>query len=395
MSILGYKGSKRIGYITLEAINHFLKPAFTSLLSLIVIRFSGEEVWGLFVPLLISIELLMTFLNWGQKPYLLRAFSLESAGISNAWYTALIARTILVIPAVLILFFLNLSPFVMALCALWILPRFFNQSLDPIIQYNRKYSVAIVSEVFSILVSCAILFIRSEIGLYTILYAVISGQLIKGVILSRIVPSLDGLKIHQGTLTHYIIKAFPFVSLSLIGLIQAKVDLYIVAWLLPASDAAFYQVLSGFLVILQTVAFIVLAPFVKNIYRMNSSTLIKLKLKYTGIGLAITIVGSLIIAVVLQWLYLFEIKWVIIPLIMVYILPLFLYLIESQILLKHHQEGKLLAATSLSAIAGFIGCFFLIPEMGIIGALLGGIIARLVIVGMVLLFAKKHINAQG
>lgn len=393
MSASHHKLKKRLGFVSLEAVNHFLKPAFTSLLSLLVIRLSSADVWGSFVPVLIGVELLMNYLNWGQKPYLLRSFSMKSAGLADVWLTAFVSRILLFLPILVFMWFLPLERTVLLLCLLWLFLRFFSQSFEPLIQYERKYSVSILAETLSIVLGCGVVYFSPEINLQSVLYAVLLGQGVKAAVLATLTPKVSFSRDWHHQITEYFTSAFPFLLLGLIGLLQAKIDLYLVTWLMPASDTAFYHVLSGFLVILQTGAFIILAPFVKNIYRMNSSSLYRLKNRYMTLGAAFTLVGALTVVAVLKWLYLFEVDAVLVLLIAAYNFPLFLYLIESQVLLKQERENQLLASTALSAIAGFGACYFLIPQMGIFGALVGGIFARFVIVAMVMFFVKSQTNA--
>jgi hypothetical protein len=184
--------------------------------------------------------------------------------------------------------------------------------------------------------------------------------------------------------------------LSIVGLVQAKIDLYLVTLKMLPSDIAFYQVLSGFLIMMQTGAFLILAPFQKNIYRMNSASLKALKRKYFAMGIALTLLGSGVIVAVLHLLYRFEFSGWIILFLSLYILPLFAYIIESQVLLKVHKEKQLLFSTACSAIVGFTVCYFAIPQWGVYGALIGGIFARIVIASLVIFFAKNlPFYAQG
>ena len=390
------KTQKRIGFISLEAINHFLKPAFTSLMSLIVIRWTGDEIWGLFVPFLIGIELLLTVLNWGQKPYLIRAFSLRSDTIGYSWFVALWSRSILLIPLFLVSWVVPLSFSQIAYCLIWILLRFFVQSLEPIIQFNRSYGRSILAELASLVVACVLLFAAEDVNLSWLFSVVIVAYGIKSILLAPLIPIQRFRFPVADEVMTYIRSALPFLLLSLLGLIQAKVDLYLVTWYMPESDIAYYQVLSGFLVIMQTGAFIILGPFQKNIYRMNAFSLSRMKRNYFLLGLVLVSVGSLAVVAALKWLFLFEIHQVLIPLIVAYNIPLFWYLIESQILLKNNREKDLLMATFISALFGFAVCYLGIPHWGIYGALVGGIFARVVIAVMVVRSANKiSLNAKG
>jgi O-antigen/teichoic acid export membrane protein len=391
--VLDSKSRKRIGFISLESINHFLKPAFTSIISLVAIRFSGEEVWGSFVPYIISIEFVLTFLNWGQKPYLIRSFSLETEHFSTSWFIAFWARVPLLISIFLLPVLIPLSNTEIFCVFGWIFFRFFSQSIESVIQFQRKYILSILAEIFSILTALLVLIYFLPININLLFFAVVAGLAVKSIILIPLVPFGVNWRPSRNEVQNYLKSAFPFLLLSLVGLIQAKIDLYLVVLKMPESDTAFYQVLSGFLVIMQTGAFIILAPFQKNIYRLNSASIKSIKRNYFLLGVLLTIAGSIITFLIMRLLYHFSFSLNLIPLIILYITPLFAYIIESQLLLKANLEKKLLFATSLSALTGFIVCFFTIPIWGLYGALIGGIFARLVIALTVIYFAK-HIKTN-
>ena len=94
---------KRTKYVGLEAINFVIKPLQTSLVSLLVIRLFNVDLWGDFVIFLVSIELFNTIINWGQKPFLLREFSLKPNEINKLWSKTVYARIPLLLISLLIM----------------------------------------------------------------------------------------------------------------------------------------------------------------------------------------------------------------------------------------------------------------------------------------------------
>lgn len=372
------KARERIGYVTMEGINHFLKPAFTSIISLLVIRFSGEEIWGEFVPYLVTIELLLSYLNWGQKPYLTKSFSMESYNISNAWYTAFISRLVLFVPIAFLVLLLPLSTKEIGLCLIWIVLRYFTYSLESVIQFTRKYKTSIMAETSSLIVGVVMILWTQNITVFYLLLVMSLSMLVKSVVLFKLVPkgAVYIPSYHDAQL--FLRKAFPFFLLALLGLFQSRVDLYIVTLKMPSSEIAFYHVLSSFLIILQTGSLIILGPFQKNIYRMNTNSIKRIKKKFFFLGILFSSLGAIVVFALLEWLYLFEFNLILLPLIFLYTLPSFWYMIESHILVKHHKE-ILLSYTSLgSIIVGAVITLSLIQQFGIEGALIGGISSRVI-----------------
>ena len=93
------RDSRKILYrsklISLEAVNFVLKPLHISVVSIIIIRQYNSELWGEFILFLLGIEMLLTFVNWGQKPFLIREFSRVPSLIGISWSKAFFSRIIL------------------------------------------------------------------------------------------------------------------------------------------------------------------------------------------------------------------------------------------------------------------------------------------------------------
>ncbi len=382
----------RLRFISQESLNYVSKASFTSIISLIVIRFSSDVIWGKFVPFLIGIEFALTILNWGQKTYLVRSFSLESFNIFNSWSISFWSRLILFIPVLVLLGFMPYSIEIIAYCTVWMCIRYFTNSIEPVIQYSRKYVTSIISEVLALVVAVIILLLFQEITLTLLFKAMLISNLSKALVLATILPQGELNLPKWKEIKSFLISAFPFFLLGLVGLLQSKVDLYVVSWLMPETQVAFYQVLVGFLIILQTSAFVIIGPFQKNIYRMSSGSLRQVKHKFLGLGIVIVSCGSIVAIIILKWLYLFKVSYFLAPMIVLYVLPTFWYMVESQVLIKHNHLYYLSAAAVLSTMLGAIIIYFTIPSYGVVGALTGGIISRLVFMTLISFKYKRAVS---
>jgi O-antigen/teichoic acid export membrane protein len=175
-------------------------------------------------------------------------------------------------------------------------------------------------------------------------------------------------------------------------LLQAKGDLYTAAYFLADADLAEYQVIVSFLILGQTIAWIILGPFQKNIYRWKEGDLNPLKRKFVGLGVLISSVFSVSLYFGLKLFYQIQLpNWY--PfLFFAAIFPMYLYLIENQILLKYKQENQLFKFSILSGAISVGMAILLIPTFGITGALIGSVLGSAVVVVLVLYRFKKIIN---
>ena len=89
------KTRRRIGTVLLNSLNSLLQPVLNIAVSFIVVRRADEALWGAFVAVLIVVQLLLHVIAWGNKEYLLRAFSRTPAKIRTLWQTNITTRATL------------------------------------------------------------------------------------------------------------------------------------------------------------------------------------------------------------------------------------------------------------------------------------------------------------
>ncbi|MBD80612.1 MAG: hypothetical protein CL840_16980 [Crocinitomicaceae bacterium] len=378
------KNLKRGKWITQEGVSLALRSINISLVSLWVIRTSGVDIWGAIVTFLIAAELMFSVVSWGQRPWLMRQFSTMPKDINASWWLVVISRLILFLfISFLVSFIPILQPYLWELYALVFL-RVVAGSIDPIIQYRRKYSVSILSESLSILLSLSLLiFYFKEISVDNIILSIIAGASLKLLILTKVLPKLTLSGIGSTTLINNLKISWPFFALAIAGLFQSKGELYVVNYFLSEAEIGFYHVLIGFLIMAQTFAGILLGPFQKNIYRLKPNEVQNLKKPFVRLGLASTIVFSIGLFLALLYVYKFTPSLIYLPLIFLYLIPLYAYLIECQVLIKHNSEQALLKFNLVAAIINIVLAIGLIPIIGVVGALISGIISRIILAIMV------------
>lgn len=387
------KTIERSRFVGLETVNFLLRPIHTSLVSLLIIRFFDVELWGSFVLFLVGVELLTNLFNWGQKPFLLRGFSLSPNTIGQQWSKATYARLpMLLIVAIALLVIPSFQAYFFPLL-LWVFFKWLGFLFEPIIQFHRKYKWSIVAELASIIAALgSIFFYGEEMELSDIIYLFVFSSGVKCLILLPLFSEWKTSSFSLKLLREELTLAFPFFALSIAGLLQTKGDLYVVTYLLPKQNLASYQVILSFLLLGQSFSAIVLGPFQKNIYRWQGNNFQKLKRSYLQIGFVATFVFSIALYYGLEYVYLIDLPLSYIVLFFAYLYPLYAYFIESQILLKYKNEKQLLYYNIMAAGCNIGVSFVLVSFYGIIGALLGGIACRLILAKLVISRSKKILN---
>lgn len=389
------KTIKRTKFIGLEALNFAVRPIHTSLVSLLVIRLIDVALWGNFVFYLLSIELIAMILNWGQRAYLMREFSLQPQHIAHLLSVTLLARIPLFIGSILLIALVPDYRIYFLSLLVWLTFKWLANLFESVIKYNRTYLRSIIAEFFAMLSAIGYLLSQyNSVGIHEIIIAFAIASVVRFAVLS---PLLKNLKVNTFTkseLKANLKVAFPLLLLSIAGLLQLKGDLYTATYLLDTTELAHYQVIVSFLILGQTVAWIILGPFQKNIYRWKEGNLKNLKKKYLLIGFLITSVFSLTLFLGLNLFYQIYLPYWYIFLFFTYVFPMYIYLIESQLLLKYKQENVLLKWSAISAGISIGLSFILIPLIGIVGAFISGIFCRLFLAQIIVKKASTILNKE-
>jgi hypothetical protein len=118
-------------------------PLLNVLVALLVVRLASVERWGEVVPLLLGVQLAAHVAGWGQKEYLLRAFSRAPAQLAAAWQTSLLTRLPLLALAGVLAALLGLPAHQWGLVLLWLLGLVLAQAHEPLVAYRRAFGLAL------------------------------------------------------------------------------------------------------------------------------------------------------------------------------------------------------------------------------------------------------------
>ena len=130
---------KRLTMVSSYSIQTMILPLGNFIISFIVIRFKGVELWGEFVYFMIIITLTDFVLAWGQRDYLLREFSRNPAGISHEWQKSLINRLPLVFVSLILISILDYSIEIKLIIFSWLLSLFLYKSYDILVVYKKRF----------------------------------------------------------------------------------------------------------------------------------------------------------------------------------------------------------------------------------------------------------------
>jgi len=374
---------KRISVIIQNSVSNLVTPAISILFSYYIIRKYNAELWGGFVYYLIIVNFAAHILGWGNKEYLLREFSRDASRKSAKWIESFVSRIIFFPVIILPYYFLSGSFGELMLMAALTLLFFVYQSFDVIITFERKFMVTVYAEITSFILLALILYYTGVSDIKNLLTLYIYSFIFKPVFLFvyfRNIVIKENL-FGQGISFKYFALAFPFFILGLAGMIQSRIDIYSVGYFLNKESLGIYQVVVNFLGVFQSASVFIVAPFVKDIYRLKRDSVNKMSnsVFLSGIALLFPFMVTLYLALTLIYKFDLSVDYYIYS--ALYVLPVYYYIVSVYAHYKNGKQNIVILITVIAIAAGLLSNIFLTPVMGIKGALLSGGISQLFMCG--------------
>jgi hypothetical protein len=381
LQFLKTKTLHRAGFITHNALRQVLVSVYGMAIPFIVIRYASKETWGAFVSPLLFCLLALQVINWGNKEYLLRQFSVEPSTITRHFSANTATRFLcaLGLGSIALLYFPMFSG---AFIFLWILGRFLSHSAEPLVIYEKAFQTSISIETVSFVFFCTAFLSFNNPDAFVLLVLYSLYQLVKGIgywwhfrnFLDRRYFKLDW---------KYYSTAFPFFLLSILGFFASKADVYLVENLGNAVMTSDYQVINGLLVFVMSVSAFLYAPFTKNMYRMTTEATLKSKRWLAASGLLIVPPSLLAIHCILRFYADIRLPFLFYFVAFLYVLPTYLYGIEIVGLFRQKKEKTVVAILFIgTTVNTALSALLLYLDYGIIGALVGSAIAQWLILSL-------------
>lgn len=368
---------KRLLNVFLFALRSGLIPAFNVLVSMLVVRLYSEQLWGSFVKEYMWVTLAASLLSWGNKDFLLRTFSQNPAEISTNWQIAWSARALL-LPLVWLFFLLKYQSFFFSIeLLIWTCGLFFFQSYEVIILYEKDFEKMIAVEMTGFLLILGSIFAWGK-GLETadLRLIFIVSNILKVLILCVLYQKNYPLRWKIEGTKNFLHKAFPFLLISISGLLNSRADTYTASISLTEKDLGRYQILMNFILYVQSISALVLTPFIKNIYRLPAKSFQKLLIRFSILGFCISLLFLPFFWLIFHYFYLFS--WEISHYIAMFLLCFPMFGISPLVyrMYKMGKERKVIYLNFGGTIFLVLICLFTMPHYGIAGGLWAAVITQ-------------------
>lgn len=358
---------RRLLLIGINTINGIAVPAFNFLIVIIGVRFFGKSDWASLINVFIWVHLIVFLFGWGNRDYLLRAYSENPAAIYSKFFSNLCSRALL-LPLSLVLF--GFFPFYIALWAiLFVVLNFIYTALNTLIIYHQNFKSQLIAETVSFGVIASALFYIEHFQLQTFLKLFVLATFIKIIVLAFSL-NLFSVKFDVKISSKEYVLGFPFFILGLSGWLISKTDIYFVDYYLDKPQLSEYQLLITAFLMLQALAGFFIIPFTKHIYRVSDVILKKMRYKLYLASIPVTGIGGFLIWVVMEYFVKLGFTFEYYVLGVLIALPCYFYTLNVFKLLKNYQEKMILKISVFAFCINTILILLLIKPYEIFGVLL-------------------------
>jgi O-antigen/teichoic acid export membrane protein len=380
----------RLKVVSLFGISQVVSVLAIVLLSLIIIRFHSVELWGEYAEILIWTNVFLLFLSFGNNDYLLKLFSKNPSNINQQWTNNLFARSILLVPSLLLILFIPIFNHLELIIFIVILFKFLNQSFKPLIVFHRKFTLNICIESSYLLALIILVFYNLEsLNLKLLLEIILLSQGLKLLIFSiALLKYFKHIKFQFQLLE--LKKSIPFFIPLAVGTFRSKIDAYYGTHFFSVSQLSKYQVFLSFLALTQMASTFAITPYLKNYYRSSNTAIKKTQKKFFVFGWGFAVVATVFMYVTISEIYHLDFTFQQYGLAFLFMIPLFLHVLLVSEYYKRDQQYKIAFFASIVVLFQIIIGYFLIKYWNINGALLLKLLGQWGIVIILWFWIKKQ-----
>lgn len=393
-TFLSLKNQRRLWTVVKNSLHSLALPIFSIIISYLVIKLASVERWGEFVNVMILVQLAAHVMGWGNKEYLLREFSRNPSQIALAWQSTLATRFLLLLPFGIVLAWGEFSAVLCFWMFLWGIGQVYYQSFDVFVVYKRDFLFAMLVETVTLLLMGLCIWGWGEqvtIVQLAALFAI--AQLVKGGVMSgrfgRFAFTASRFRLHLP----FFKLALPFFLLGLTGMLQSRIDLYSVNYFLDERSVGQYQVFINLMIYVQSISAFVLVPFIKSIYRLSNTAVLRLSARLFMLGCAIILPALAATYLVITRVYGFELSGWMLVAGGLFVLPIYFYLPIIYVLYKTDVQWMVIWVNLFGLAVNFGLNIWFVPRLGGLGAMIGSAVAQWVMLA-VYLWQSRVISRQ-
>jgi O-antigen/teichoic acid export membrane protein len=366
----------RISFTIAGMLSRFSVPASTLATSFIIIRRYNADIWGGFVIYSLAATLILTIAAFGSSEYLQKKFAVKPKHIPSIWLGNVLLRLAVLSLFIILLFAVPFQiPFKPPLLAFLVVALFVNKCVDPLIQYRRAYHLNTIVELAGFTALCIIILYNPAVSTEALVSFFSIICLAKGICLI-IVLTKKGTFEHVSLNLIELKESFPFFLPSIIGLLQSRIDMYLVGAMLSRKDLATYHIFIAWLSIVHQIALTLVNPYVKNLYRLPDRSIEAAAQKFFFAGIVISISATPIVFLILEYYYEISLDLVQYLLGACILMPLFYYSVKTYGWFKNNRQYSAALVNAIMVLMTAACGVLMIPQWGITGGLISSALSQ-------------------
>jgi len=366
-------------------------PAASVMVSLLAVRAAGIDTWGAFVGAMVLVQLSAQVADFGSRDALVRAFSREPGAVTTRWRAAATSRAPLLVLGPVVFLAAGNDAIRVGLLSAWLLAMFVARLHDGMVAYRRAFGFALAVEAVVVCLTLSVVIVAGSALSVTGLVAAYTAT----AWLRAIAMTARFEVLRPGTGWHGSVaelrRSWPFFGLTFSGALQSRVDLYVVAALLPDPVLGTYQVLTNFVLLVQSLAGALVGPIVPALYRLTRAGVLSGARRLAGLGVAVTFVGVVGTWVSITFLYHLSVEPAALVAAWIAMLPVFAYLPLIHLAFREGDERIVLGANLAGIAVAGLGAVALAPALGVTGAMAAAALAQVAILGIHVVRTRRRV----
>ena len=371
--------------IILNIARSLAMPISNFLIAIVGVKYLGKENWGDFIQVLLWIYFVVFIANFGNKDFLLRLYSKNPSTIYSHFSKSFFSRIVFLSLAVVLFFFFSIK--IALLSILLSILIYSYQSIESLVIFKQKFLTQLIAETVGFTIILGFIFYKTSLSTTTLLMAYCIAFLLKFTIVI-VALKIDFKQFEFRFSKDQIKPLIPFFLIGFSGWLASKIDLYVVNLLLPKTQLATYQLLITAFLMLQAFAAYIIYPFTKHLYRLNNTSIQKIKKILYAVSLPLISFCTLLIWFVFEYFVKLNLNINLYILGAFSALPIFFFIVDIIQFYKNGEEKKVMYINFATAIISLILTLILIPIYGIKGALLSVVITQYL---LLILYKSKWI----
>lgn len=370
-------------------------PAASVVVSLLAVRGAGIDAWGAVVGAMVLVQLAAQIADFGSRDALVRAFSRDPGAVGERWRGAAASRTPLLLLGPALFLASGNDPAHVALLCAWLIALFVSRLHDGVVAYRRSFGFALGVEVAAVALTLTTVVAAGAALTVTVLLAAFTAAAwLRAIAMTARFEVLRPGPGWHGSSTE-LRRSWPFFGLTFSGALQSRVDLYVVAALLPDPVLGTYQVLTNLVLLVQSLAGALLGPIVPALYRLSRAGVLAGARRLSLLGVAVTAAGVTGTWATVTYLYHLGMEPASLAAAWVAMLPVFAYLPLIHLAFREGAERIVLAANLAGIGVAGLGTVALAPALGVTGAIAAAALAQVMILGIHVARTRRWVAPAG